>query len=181
MTNRGNPHDFESELNYEQLIRVLSYDPATGEFRWLRTRSGVSDITIPAGKTNKKGYRVITINQRSYYAHRLVWLYMTAAWPVDLVDHIDGDPSNNRWDNLRAATRAQNNANRIATPGESGVVGVHWHKQRKRWTARISHNDRLVYLGLFDTVEEAKAARDAFEREHRGDFTSRESSSGRTT
>src|SRR5579859_3355628 len=117
---RGIPADVASGLNHAILVRILSYDPATGEFRWLETSNGEVKPGPVAGKSLKKGYRVITISGRAFYAHRLAWLYVTGKWPVALVDHRDGNPANNAWSNLRAATSAQNNANKIAKPGKSG-------------------------------------------------------------
>ncbi len=173
ISRRGLPADVNSGLNHASLIRALAYDPATGEFRWLETSGGEVKVGPIAGKTNKKGYRVIGLGGRTFYAHRLAWLYVTGKWPGVLVDHKDGNPSNNAWVNLRAATRAQNNSNRIATPGKSGVTGVYWHEQRQKWVARASKDNKLLYLGIFDTIEEAQAARERFEVNHRGEYLTR--------
>ena len=65
-----------------------------------------------AGTLAVDRYRKITIKRKKYRAHQLAWLYMTGEWCPLLIDHRDGDPSNNRWGNLRRATVSQSNANR---------------------------------------------------------------------
>ena len=167
---QGVPADVASGLNQAILLRAISYDPATGEFRWLEARNGEVNVGPLAGKTNKRGYRVIGIGGRSFYGHRLAWLYVTGKWPDALIDHKDGNPSNNSWINLRQATRAQNNANRIAAPGKSGVTGVTLHPGTGKWEASASLNNKRVYLGLFASIEEAAVARTAFDEKERKDF-----------
>jgi hypothetical protein len=170
--------DMHSGLNQTMLARIVSYDPATGDFRWLETSNGEVKIGPIAGRTNKRGYRQLGIGGRLFYAHRLAWLYVTGKWPAAMVDHKDGNPSNNAWSNLRAATAAQNNANRIATPGKSGITGVFWHAARRKWTARVSHHGRFLYLGIFETIEEAKHAREAWDKANRGGFTRAQDTDG---
>ena len=164
--------DLHSGLNQAMLLRVISYDPATGEFRWLETTNGEVKIGPVAGKTNKQGYRVIGLGGRTFYGHRLAWLYVTGEWPVEMVDHRDGHPSNNAWPNLRAATASQNSANRIERPGASGVIGVYWHAKKQKWMAHAHRDNKKVHLGIFKTLEEARAARARFDEEYRGDFVS---------
>src|ERR1043166_2099295 len=112
------------------LRELLRYDAETGEFRWEKRMSRSVRAGDVAGVTDRDGYRRITIAGRIYPAHRLAWLYMTGTWCSVLVDHRDGDPSNNRWDNLRRATVSQNNANRRLHRnnkcGFKGVVRNQW-------------------------------------------------------
>ena len=81
-------------------------------------------------------------------------------WPVVLVDHIDGNPTNNIWGNLREATHIQNTANAAKLWGHntSGFRGVHWNKKRQAWTARIFHKGAVSYLRRFETPGEAHEA-----------------------
>lgn len=105
------------------------------------------------------GYLTITIDKRAYLAHRLAWLYMTGEWPSDYIDHIDGVPAHNAWDNLREATQTQQNANtRLRKNNTSGYRGVKWHKGCQKWNANIQVNGKSRYLGLFDSKEDAYAA-----------------------
>lgn len=87
------------------------------------------------------------------------------------VDHIDGDGLNNRRENLRLATPAQNSANMRARPGSlSGFKGVTWSKNAKRWRAKIRANGRHRHLGYFTSEEEAARAYDDAARELHGEF-----------
>jgi|SRR5215472_13126201 len=166
----GNPADYESFLVWEALVSILSYDPGTGEFRWRSSRHNRVKIGQVAG-TVHGGYRRIEILKRSFYASRLAWFYMTKKWPSSLIDHKDGDSTNDRWDNLREATRTQNGRNRkISKNNTSGVIGVYWHKQLGKWAARATIDGRRQHIGFFDTLEEATAVRQRAEREHFGDF-----------
>ena len=87
------------------------------------------------------------------------------------IDHIDGNPSNNQKSNLRFATSSQNKINRGPKKNnKSGYKGVSWHKQRKRWTARIMINDKYKHLGLFDDILDAVNAYNKAAKEYYGDY-----------
>lgn len=126
-----------------------------------------------AAGTMKDGYIKIIADQRQYRAHRLAWLFMTGAFPekgMD-IDHIDGDRANNRWSNLRLASRSQNNMNtRHVRSHTSDHRGVSWRKGRGKWHARIHVNKKVVILGDFDRIEDAVAARQQAERKYYADF-----------
>lgn len=108
--------------------------------------------------TNHKGYAVSNRKPRPSGMDLLHRILLDA--PKDLqVDHIDGDPKNNRRSNLRLCSCADNQKNqRRHSNNTSGFKGVHWNKQRKRWRAEIMINRRTVHLGYFDTPEQASAA-----------------------
>jgi hypothetical protein len=114
----------------------------------------------PAGSRIYSGTNVV-IDYAKYRAHRIIWLYVYGDPVPDIIDHADGDPHNNRIENLRAATHAQNLANCIARKhNKLGVKGV--AKRGNRFWATIFLNRKAVRLGSFDTTEEAaKAYRDA--------------------
>lgn len=115
-----------------------------------------------------KGYLSGRVNGRAYRVHRLVFLYFYGYMPPQ-VDHIDGDRLNNRVQNLREATSAQNNQNRKPT-GSSGIKGVVWHKQSKKWVASICVNRRSVHLGSFEKIEDAALAATKARKTLHGDF-----------
>jgi hypothetical protein len=114
---------------------------------------------------------MIGINRRKFCEHRLAWLFMTGAWPKDYVDHINGDPSDNRWCNLRAADHFQNLQNsKLSKRNSSGHKGVHFHPQSGKWRVRIMVGRRHIQVGMFDSLEDAAAASKAAAEEYHGEF-----------
>lgn len=155
-------------LDAAALKSVLSYCPDTGIFTWLR-RSDVGPSwngrypgKVAGGvRKNADGreYLSIAINGRSFQAHRLAWLYITGEWPSDIVDHVDGDGLNNRFENLRAADKSTNGANaRLSKRNTTGFKGVCFDKSRERFIASITFEGRQRFLGYYDTAEEAHAS-----------------------
>src|SRR5579872_763292 len=98
-------------VTQERLKEVLIYSRTTGEFRWSQTpRSGVKAGAI-AGNFSDPSCQRIRIDRKEYKAHNLAWLYVHGEWPRGELDHIDGDPHNNRLTNLREASHSQNLGN----------------------------------------------------------------------
>jgi hypothetical protein len=140
----------------EQLRLRLRYEPETGEWVWLSSpRNG--QVGKPAGWIDAYGYRRIKIDGQTYIASRLAFLYMTGQWPQDEVDHVNRDQYDDRWENLREATRSENNLNRDYT-GATGHKGIYKHSQNDRYVAQYDN----IYIGSYKTIEEATAAREAF-------------------
>jgi hypothetical protein len=115
-----------------------------------------------------KGYLRSSVGGKSYRVHRLVFLYHHGYMPIQ-VDHIDGNRMNNRIENLREATSSQNNQNRKST-SSSGVKGVVWHKQSKKWVASICVNRKSVHLGSFISIEEAALVANKARQSAHGEF-----------
>ena len=153
------------------LVReLLHYDPETGVFRWRQSGSG-RRASLIAGAVNRApsgNLRInITINHKNYKAHQLAWLYVTGKWPPRQVDHKDTNSLDNRWVNLRLATRVQNRRNSgMARNNTSGFVGAIWDKHAGMWIARI----RGKFLGRFKTAEEAGEAYRKAALEQYGEF-----------
>lgn len=147
-------------LRADRLRELLNYDPATGLFRWRVTRcNGKVKAGTVAGAVNNNGYVTIGIDGKTRSAHRLAFLYMEGAMPPAEVDHINGDRADNRWCNLRHATRSQNQANIGAhRTNKTGVKGVSLSRNGNRFTAAIQTEGKQYHLGTFDTIEEAAAA-----------------------
>lgn len=142
-------------LTQERLRELVVYQPQTGHFFWLCRRGGLAQDGAPAGWKNSNGYTRITVSGKSYYAHRLAWLYMTGEWPAEEVDHINGDRRDNRFANLRATTVSLNRANtKRRSDNTSGYKGVCWDRNRKRWLVRAAGK----HVGYFDTPEAGHAA-----------------------
>ena len=157
-------------MHLDEISKLLRYNPETGHFYWIVGGNG-RRRGRPAGRVVHKGYRCISINGQDYREHRLAWLMMTGAWPDHQIDHIDLNPGNNAWANLRAATNAQNCFNQSRPKSNtSGFKGVHHIKTSGKYRAVIKINYRQKHLGCFETAEEAHAAYSAAAREHFGDY-----------
>jgi hypothetical protein len=152
-----------------RLRELLHYNRQTGEFRWRKRLTTSVRVGEIAGAVNNQGYRRITIEGRPYLAHHLAWLYEKGKWCRRVIDHQDGNPSNNRWSNLRSATRSQSNANRrIQRNNACGFKGV--SREGRRWCARVNKNGRPHRLGTFSTPQEAHAAYAKAARKLHGKF-----------
>jgi hypothetical protein len=156
-------------ISQQRLKALYRYDPETGIFTRVVSRGGMAAGTV-AGRTTKQGYVEISIDSCRYQAHRLAWFYMTGCHPTHLIDHINMDPSDNRFANLREATHSQNKANTLPhRDNTTGFKGVSRWKNG-RYQANIRVGLKQKHIGTFDTAEEAAAAYAASAREHYGEF-----------
>jgi hypothetical protein len=144
-----------SELSIEHLRKMWRYDPETGLFHWRVARQRITPGQ-PVGVVFRKGYTVVEFEGRSVPAHRLAWFYVTGRWPAHEIDHVNRVRADNRWANLREATKAQNMANSV-TRASSGVRGV-CLTRAGRWKAQITVGGKTRHIGTYDDVESAKLA-----------------------
>ena len=152
-------------LTQERLHELVTYDPATGDFH-ARVDRGKFKGGDKLGKSDGR-YVSISIDGISYYAHRLVWLYIHGHWPNPCGDHLNGNGLDNRLSNLREASLTQNNWNKSAeSKNSSGRTGI--YLEQGRWKARIGIANRWLTLGSFKTFSEALAVREAAEIELTG-------------
>jgi len=143
-----------------RLKEVLHYDPKTGVFTRLKMTGCKGVVGAQVGALKQHGYVGITIDGCFKYAHQLAFLYMTGVIPKE-IDHKNGERADNRWENLREATRTQKNGNQKKYRGKwpKGVVKLKTKKPtHKAFWARIHKGNRAVSLGLFHTPEEAHEA-----------------------
>lgn len=164
-----------SEVTPEYVRDCLSYDPDTGTLTWKnRPESHFPTLrgcrifhAVYAGKAtgckDRQGYLVVLIGGRPYAAHRLAWAIMTGSWPSEMIDHVNGVRDDNRFENLRKATRAENRRNSVVRrDNTSGVKGV--GKPIKRadgsltWRAMITTDGVKKHVGYFPSLEKAEAA-----------------------
>ena len=160
-------------LTQERLKEVLEYSPFLGLFWRIKATSKSVKVGNVAGSRRRNGYVEMSIDGRRYYAHRLAFLYMTGSFPKNQVDHIDGDPSNNRWKNLREATGSENMCNRhkIQSNNKSGVTGVNWIARTGKWRSMICINGKQTHLGYFIDKKDAINARRKAEIDYYGEFS----------
>jgi hypothetical protein len=141
----------------EQLIEdKLTYNPDTGLFKWLnnyRKKKGWFAGTF------KSGYLVIAINSKRYLTHRLAWYLMYGSFPKNVIDHKNGIKTDNRLSNLRDITPKQNSQN---CKGR----GTSFNKKHQKWEARLSVDYKDLFLGFFETEEEARQAYVKAKRQH---------------
>lgn len=169
-----------AELTYAEISKLLKYQPETGKFYWLPRpvemfkggafRGGAeakaktwniryADKEAFTSKQNC-GYVQGGILGRGYLAHRVAWLLVTGAWPIDQIDHINSDRTDNRISNLREVSNLENSKNMsLSKSNKSGVCGVCWNKGQGKWQANIRINGINHNLGLFESFDLAVAAR----------------------
>ena len=157
-------------LSQSLLKELLHYDPDTGIFTWLvNLRMGYHDMGKQAGTTNPDGYRLIRIRGRSYMAHQLAWIYVTGEPAFAEIDHINAIRHDNRFHNLRRATRGQN-AIKSMPSAFSGFKGVSSSLSKGRWRSRISVDGKVLYLGMFSSKEAAHDAYCAAAKKYHGEY-----------
>jgi hypothetical protein len=145
--------EFKPEGLTQKILKdEIFYNPETGEF--FRNKDGYQNIfkkgDVAGGvviRGNKK-YWTICIGKKIYYGHRLAWLYMTGEFPKSQVDHIDGNGLNNKYENLRDVSHAENAQNRKLDPrNKSGKNAVSFCKQTKKWGVNMTINGKKIWLG----------------------------------
>lgn len=152
-------------INKARLDEMLTYQPETGEFIWNAARGRQPKGSI-AGCDSHRGYLKCRVDGKEYYLHRLAWLHHHGSFPSMDIDHINGDRTDNRIENLRAVSRQQNHQNRgITSLNRSGFVGVFWNTARGKWTARIKVSGKNIHIGDFDDIGQAAHARLIAEKE----------------
>jgi hypothetical protein len=150
----------KSYLTQEELKLLLDYSPETGHFSWRGNRRGVAPWR-KTGNIRPDGYLRICVNRVSYLGHRLAWLYVTGEWPQFDIDHIDGNPLNNAFANLRdvaVSSNVQNIKKATQRNSSSKLLGVSYHNRDKLWRARIMVKGKNVTLGYFKDKEKAHEA-----------------------
>jgi hypothetical protein len=157
----------------DELRQLLRYEQDTGKLYWLPRPASMFEKPLRANNWNSRyadreaftalnedGYHHGKVAGKMVRAHRVVWAMVFNAWPDGEVDHINGDRTDNRLENLRLASRLSNGQNqkRFVT-NTSGYTGVSYHKRSKRWQASVHFEGRSRTLGYFDSPEAAAEAR----------------------
>lgn len=157
-------------LTVNQLREVLSYNPNTGLFFWLKRTARRTQVGELAGYLTN-GYIRIKLYGIVYQAHQLAWLHYYGEWAGSDIDHKDTIRSHNWITNLRRATASQNIANsNLSLANSTGFKGVDYHSITGKYRARLTINRKQLHLGEFDTREEAAAAYKKAAKEMFGEF-----------
>jgi hypothetical protein len=152
-------------ITQSRLKELLNYNSDTGVFTWIKRSGSV------AGGLDKCGYIHIRVDYNLYFAHRLAWLYVYGLFPEDQIDHINRVKDDNRFTNLRPATKSQNQMN---TPrrsdNKSGHKGVCWSKTAKKWNSGIRVDGKRKHLGSFNDKSDAILAYNSAADKYYGKF-----------
>jgi len=152
-----------TELTYERAIDLFDYNPDTGILtRKIITarRTKVGDEVGKVNASTGNEYKRVGCDGEMYRVHRVIYLIMTGALPNNILDHIDGNPGNNKWENIRDSTDLENSRNqRLSKINTSGFCGVYWNNENSKWRAKISLNGTLKHLGYFTDKQDAIKAR----------------------
>lgn len=145
-------------ITQEYLKSILHYNLETGIFTWIKARPKIQVGSI-AGGLDEYGYIRIKIDGKKYRAHRLAIFYMTGEWPPDDTDHKNLNRANNKWENIRPATKTQNFGNqRKYANNKSGIKGVCWDKDAEKWLAQIQVSNKKIKLGRYVSITDAQKA-----------------------
>lgn len=137
------------------------YEPISGNL-WRKTPNYYRKCNLAS-----KNYFLVLIEDEIHLVHRLIWLIHYGKLPFDQIDHINGNRTDNRIQNLREATNQENSFNK-PTSGTSGFKGV--YRQNNRWRAKIMLDGKSIHLGYFDSAEEAAEAYNKKAKEIHGEF-----------
>jgi hypothetical protein len=154
-------------LTKEYLNELFEYKD--GNLHWKKYRSSNAQIGSKSGSVDAEGYIVTSLNGNRYKNHRLIFLYHHGYLPKQ-VDHINGNKSDNRIDNLRPATNQKNQFNvGLRSTNKSGIKNVSWCKPEKKWKVGICFNGKKIHFGYYDNIELAELvaieARDKYHKE----------------
>jgi hypothetical protein len=145
-------------ITQAELKEIFDYVDGNLVYRYSpRKNKKTGDI---AGSIDSKGYLIVSVKGSRYKAHRLIWLWHYGEFPKHDIDHINGIRNDNHIENLRDVSRSVNmqNQKKGNVDNKSGLLGVHWNKDRDKWNSIIYINGKRKYLGLFNCKNKAYEA-----------------------
>ena len=156
----------------DYLRSLFTYEPDTGLLRWKVDRAQMRAGDIAGHQGNKDNrYVRVSVDDIVYRGHLIIWKMVTGEDPSGPIDHENTIKNDNRWVNIRLATKSLNQANiGLLKTNTSGVKGVHWYKAYQCWSSMFIKDGECYFVGYFDDLEEAKAAYQKRYREVYGEF-----------
>lgn len=144
-----------------ELKEYLTYDPVSGELRWIKKAGNSTVLHSRAGSTSKSGYRRLTFKGKNYPEHHVIWCLVHGQFPTNQIDHEDQVRDNNILTNLKEVTKSQNARNRARRTGHLDESGIWFCKRRKRYIAEITYEGEKVFQKSFKDIEDAIREREA--------------------
>jgi hypothetical protein len=140
----------------------LDYSPSDGLLTW-KISKGAAKVGRVAGclARNARGYSwlQVRISGRLYAAHRLAWMHYYGQNPDGEIDHVNQNATDNRIDNLRVVTHAENARNQpMKRTNTSGITGVYWESRTAKWRAEVKVDGKKSRLGRFENIQDAASA-----------------------
>lgn len=141
-----------------RLQELFTFDAESGFLLWVKSR-GTKRAGTVAGSINHDGYFRVGVDGALFMAHRIIWKLTRGDEPPEIVDHIDGNPANNRVENLRGAPPAENALNsRTRSDNQSRIKGVCINSRGGKWRAHLYVKGKQVRLGRFNSIDDARNA-----------------------
>ncbi len=155
-------------MNKEFLHTQFKYQD--GLLFWKIQPSQRTKVGSIAGGEHGGGYKKVRVNGKKQFIHRVVFMMHHGFLPK-FIDHIDGNPSNNKIQNLREATHSQNIMNkRLQSNNSTGIRGVHFDKAKSKYAASITVQRIRIHLGYFDSFELAALCYAESAKKYHGEF-----------
>jgi hypothetical protein len=155
-------------LTQAQVLDLFDYKD--GNLYWRKSSGSRAKIGAKVGCRDKHLYTRVGINGKLYWLHRVIFLHQHGYMPHE-VDHINGDPTDNRIENLRAATKSQNMQNkRCRSDSSSGVKNVYWNNKLDKWVVRMRVEGKLTHIGVFEDIELANFVASEYRDKYHGEF-----------
>jgi hypothetical protein len=157
----------DSKITKELLHQLFRYED--GKLFWIKSPNN-QRINVEAGWNTKLGYRHVYVKGKTYRSYHIIYMMFHGHLPR-LIDHIDGNPSNNKIENLREASTMQNcwnQKNRVTNT--SGIKGISWSDRYQAWMARCMVNYKSHFLGRHKNLEDAVKVLKEFRTKAHGEF-----------
>lgn len=148
------------KLTQKRVKELFNYDQHTGRLVWKIRTSNRIKIGDTAGSKSKNGYLLVGVGGITYSAHRIIYLWMTGAFPEVETDHENHQRADNRWFNIKSVTHQSNGKNKsLSKRNTSGHIGISKSKERGKWEAYITVSRRKINLGRFNDITDAITVR----------------------